>query len=249
MKSSCSGASGVMGLIRRFTLTGLLFALFAGLSGCATTGPANPADPLEGFNRAVFKFNDGFDTVALKPAATVYKAVAPSFVQTGVGNFFGNLGDVWTGFNNFLQGKGQAGISDIMRFAVNSTLGLAGFLDVGTPVGLQKHSEDFGQTLGVWGVAPGPYVMLPLFGPSTVRDALAFPLDLAGDPVSYVQPARTLFLVSAARVVDLRAAALDAGNLVEDAALDRYEFIRDIHLQRRESKVFDGDVPKSKEKP
>jgi phospholipid-binding lipoprotein MlaA len=241
-------ASGILSLSKLFSRFALAAVFLSVLSGCATTGPGNPADPLEGFNRAAFKFNDAFDQVALKPAATIYKGIAPGFVQTGVGNFFGNLADVWTAANNFMQGKGQAGVSDLMRFTVNSTFGLLGLLDIGSEAGLVKHNEDFGQTLGVWGVGPGPYVVLPLFGSSTLRDTLAFPLDLTADPVSYINPSSTLFATSALRVVDLRAAVLEAGNLVEDAALDRYVFIRDAHLQRRESKVFDGEVPKRKEK-
>lgn len=231
-------------LISRLAFAAIFLSV---LSGCATTGPGNPADPLEGFNRAAFKFNDAFDKVALKPAAIVYKEVTPSFVQTGVGNFFGNLADIWTGANNLLQGKGEAGLSDLMRFTVNSTIGLLGVLDIGTQAGLTKHNEDFGQTLGVWGVGPGPYIVLPLFGPSTLRDTVAFPLDLTADPVSYAT-SNALIAASVLRVVDLRAGVLEAGNLIEDAALDRYEFIRDAHLQRRENKVFDGEVPKRKEK-
>ncbi len=229
--------------IRRLLAPLLLVSV---VSGCVTTGPANPADPLEGFNRTMFKFNDAVDTVALKPAATVYKNVLPSFVQTGVGNFFGNLADAWTAVNNLLQGKVEAGMSDIMRVAVNTTMGMGGLLDIGSEAGLSKHKEDFGQTLGHWGVKSGPYVVLPMFGPSTLRDTLAFPLDLKGDPWSYAEPAHTFVLGSVVRVVDLRAAALDASNLVEDAALDRYEFIRDAYLQRRESKVHDGESMRDK---
>lgn len=231
------------GMVRRCLMP---LVLLAAVSGCATSGTANPADPLEGFNRAMFKFNDAVDTVALKPAATVYKNVLPSFVQTGVGNFFGNLADAWTAVNNLLQGKLEAGMTDVMRVAVNSTMGLGGLLDIGSEAGLPKHKEDFGQTLGRWGVKPGPYVVLPMFGPSTLRDTMAFPLDLKGDPWSYAEPTHTFVVGSVVRVVDLRAAALDASGLVEDAALDRYEFIRDAYLQRRESKVHDGEQQRQK---
>ena len=183
------------------------------LSGCATTS-TNPRDPYEGFNRKVFSFNDKVDQVALKPAAQAYRAVLPSFVQIGVGNFFRNLGDVWTGVNNVLQGKVGDGVSDFMRFAVNSTLGLGGVIDIGSAAGMPKHREDFGQTLGKWGVASGPYLVLPLLGSSTVRDTAA---------------------------VAIFACAVVWG--IEGAALDRYEFVRDGYLQRRESRVYDGEAP------
>lgn len=214
--------------------------LIVAMSGCATTRN-NPVDPFEGFNRAVFNFNDGLDRVALKPAATVYQKVLPSFVQTGIGNFFGNLADVWTSVNNVLQGKIEDGLNDMMRVVVNSTLGLGGVLDISSEAGLQKHKEDFGQTLGVWGVKSGPYVVLPLLGSSTLRDALATPIDFAGDPVSYAESPRARIAANLVRIVDARASALGASSLVEDAAIDRYEFIRDAYLQRRESKIHDGE--------
>lgn len=208
------------------------------LSGCAT-GP-NPRDPYESFNRKMFTFNDTVDRVALKPAATAYKKVLPSVVQTGVNNFFGNLADLWTGANNLLQGKGKDGLTDFARFGLNSTLGLLGVIDIGSDVGLQKHNEDFGQTLGAWGVKSGPYLMLPLLGPSTVRDTAALPLDFKGDPLGYKEPVYIRNSGIALRAVDQRAAVLDASNLMEDAALDRYEFIRDGFMQRRESRIQDG---------
>src|SRR5690606_12677805 len=124
----------------------------------------------------------------LKPVATAYQDVTPSFVQTGVSNFFGNIGDVWTMINNFLQGKVENGLNDFMRVAVNTTFGFGGVLDIASEAGIQKHKEDFGQTLGKWGVASGPYVVLPLFGPSTLRDTAALPADIYGDPWAYVDP-------------------------------------------------------------
>jgi phospholipid-binding lipoprotein MlaA len=209
------------------------------LSGCATS--ANPKDPFEKFNRAMFSFNDAVDRTALKPAATVYKDYTPGFVQTGVNNFFGNLSDLWSSANNFAQLKGQDGMNDFTRFAVNSTLGLVGVLDIATPAGLRKHNEDLGQTLGYWGVPSGPYLMLPILGASTVRDTVALPGDFWGDPWDHVNdiPWRNSGILL--RAVDQRASVLDASNLLEDAALDRYEFIRDGYLQRRSSKVLDTD--------
>ena len=217
--------------------------LVAVLTGCATTdgtGKAtapNPVDPFERFNRSMFTFNDKVDQYALKPVATVYKKAVPSFVQTGVYNFFGNLGDVWTAVNHLLQGRVADGVSDVMRFAINTTFGLAGLIDIGSDAGLQKHRQDFGATLGVWGVQSGPYVVLPLLGSSTVRDSFALPVDYAGDPWSYINPDRTRYIGTGLRVVDMRAGVLDASNLIEDAALDRYEFIRDAYLQRRAGKI------------
>jgi phospholipid-binding lipoprotein MlaA len=209
------------------------------LSGCATT--SNPKDPFEKFNRAMFSFNDTVDRVALKPTATAYKKVTPTFVQTGINNFFGNLSDLWSSLNQFAQFKGKDGLNDFGRFAVNSTFGVAGLFDLATPSGMPKHNEDLGQTLGYWGVPSGPYLMLPLLGPSTVRDTAALPGDWWGDPLTHVNdiPWRNSGIV--VRTVDQRASVLDASNLLEDAALDRYEFIRDGYMQRRASKVLDTD--------
>jgi phospholipid-binding lipoprotein MlaA len=216
------------------------------LAGCAS--PQNPHDPFEKFNRAMFTFNDAVDRTALKPAATVYKEYTPGFVQTGVNNFFGNLADAWTGLNNLLQGKGQEGMSDFTRFALNSTFGIVGLLDIASEAGLQKHNEDLGQTLGVWGVPSGPYLMLPVLGASTLRDTAALPADLWGDPWTHKDPVRWRNVGIGVRAVDQRATVLDASNLLEEAALDRYEFIRDGYLQRRESKVYDGDTSRKKGK-
>ena len=219
---------------------GLALAIAASVSACATG--TNPRDPLEGYNRAMFKFNDTVDQAALKPVATAYKKVTPSFVQTGVGNFFGNLSDVWSAVNNLLQGKGEAGLQDVVRVSMNSTFGIFGLIDIASQAGIPKHNEDFGQTLGWYGIQPGPYVMLPLLGPSTVRDTVALPLDMTGDPWRYKDPVSVRNVGTVTRVIDKRAALLDATNLMEAAALDRYEFIRDGFLQARESKVFDGDT-------
>lgn len=217
----------------------LALAAFAvSLTGCATLGEK---DPYEKYNRQMFAFNDAIDTHALKPTATAYKKVVPGFMQTGVNNFFYNLSDVWSSANNLMQGKGERGLSDLTRVVINSTFGLAGLIDIASDAGLPRHSEDFGQTLGYWGVPSGPYLMLPLLGPSTLRDTAGLPLDIAADPWGYGVSSRVRNAGVVLRVVDQRAAVLDASNLMEAAALDRYEFIRDGFLQQRKSKVFDGE--------
>ena len=214
----------------------LLIAVSA--TGCATMGEK---DPYEKFNRSVFTFNDAVDRNALKPAATAYKTVVPSFMQTGVNNFFSNLSDVWSGANNVMQGKIERGVSDMTRVLINSTFGLGGVIDIASDAGLARHSEDFGQTLGYWGVPSGPYVMLPLLGPSTLRDTAGLPVDIAADPWGYGISSRARNIGTVVRVIDQRAVLLDASNLLEGAALDRYEFIRDGYLQQRKGKVFDGE--------
>ncbi len=230
-------------MLRRFAGL-ILLAAMGTLGGCATTG-GNPKDPLEGFNRAMFSFNDGLDKAIIKPVATGYKTVMPDIARTGVTNFFANLGDLWIGVNNVLQGKIGAGVSDIGRFLMNSTAGILGLFDVASAAGLEKHNEDFGQTLGRWGVGSGAYVVLPILGPSNIRDGLSLlTLDWRGDPLWYVDniPARNELIV--ARVVDTRANVLDSTRLVEDAALDHYTFVRDAYLQRRRSLIYDGDPPR-----
>lgn len=218
-------------------------AMAAALSGCATSN--NPNDPLEGFNRAMFSFNDTVDKVALKPAAQAYQFVLPEFVQTGIGNFFGNIGDMWSAVNQLLQGRVETGVTSIMRVAVNTTFGLGGVLDVSTEARLTKQKSDFGQTLGKWGVGSGPYVVLPLFGPSTLRDTAALPADAYGDLWTYKRPVRWRNVGSAIRIVDKRAQLLDATNLLEDVALDKYDFVRDTYLQSRQAQI-DGNKDEGK---
>lgn len=223
-----------------------LLVVVCALTGCATSASRNPQDPFENYNRAMFGFNDKLDENVLKPTAKAYQTVTPSFVQAGVGNFFGNIGDVWTSVNNFLQGKTDDGISDAMRVLMNSTFGVVGLFDIASKAGLPKHKEDFGQTMGRWGVPSGPYVVLPLLGPSTLRDTAMLPVDFEADLWSHKMPARWRNAGVVLRVIDQRAALLDATDLLEAAALDRYEFIRDGYLQRRENSVLDnGDISKA----
>jgi phospholipid-binding lipoprotein MlaA len=203
---------------------------------------SDPRDPYENLNRKVFVVNQVFDQVLLKPVAKGYSNYAPDFIQTTIGNFFGNLADVWTAVNNFLQGKPREGIQDTGRVAVNTVFGVAGLADVATKLGLPKHQEDFGQTLGVWGVKPGPYVMLPLFGPSTMRDALAKPLDLYADPVNLATRADVEYSLRAVRLVDDRARLLPTTDMIEKVALDPYQFVRDAHFQQREARVNDASA-------
>lgn len=218
------------------------------LGACATTQQNERVariDPLEPMNRAVFTFNENLDQYVVKPAAEAYKFVLPDAFRKGVTNFFSNIGDIFVAANNLLQGKPKEATSDIGRFLVNSTIGILGFFDVATDMGLDKHTEDFGQTLGVWGLSDGPYVVLPLFGPSTVRDTVGLAVDLKTDFVLNTNQLNSdeRIGVTAVRVLDKRANLLDAGQLLEDAAFDKYSFLRDSYLQRRRNQVYDGDPP------
>jgi phospholipid-binding lipoprotein MlaA len=220
--------------------------LAAAISGCASTSN-NPQDPFEGYNRAMFTFNDNVDQVTLKPAAKLYRTILPKFVQTGVSNFFGNIGDVWIAANNLMQGKLEDGMSDVARVMINSSVGLVGVLDIASEAGLTKHNEDFGQTLGKWGFKSGPYVVLPFIGSSTVRDTIGSGVDVfAGDLWGYVTPVSVRNWGYGIRYVERRTSILDAGALLEDAALDKYEFVRDAYLQRRESQVNDNRANETK---
>lgn len=214
-------------------------ALLSTLSLQAASADEVDADPWEGFNRAVFTFNDTLDRYALKPLAQGYQAVTPDFVETGVGNFFGNLSDVGSIANNLLQGKGDAAGQDLARVVFNSTIGLAGLIDVATPMGLPEHDEDFGQTLGYWGLSSGPYLVLPLLGPSSVRDGIGLIPDSLLDPVGEVDHVRTRNALYATRIIDTRAELLAAEHLLNG---DRYSAMRDAYLQRRAFLVNDGEV-------
>ena len=215
--------------------------LLAMLTGCATG--SNPADPYEPFNRKVANFNDTLDDAIVKPVAQGYQTVTPDLVQTGVRNFFNNLADVWSTVNNGLQGKGHDTAESLMRVVVNTTAGVGGVVDVASKINLHRHPKDFGHTLGVWGVGPGPYLVLPVLGPSSVRDTAGLGLDWTADPLTKVKniPARNEAVVL--RLVDKRTSLLGASNLLEEASLDKYSFTRDAYLQLRRSQVYDGDPP------
>jgi phospholipid-binding lipoprotein MlaA len=201
----------------------------------------NPRDPLEGFNRVIFNFNDGLDEYLLKPTAEIYRSVLPSFAQTAIGNFFGNAGDIWTAVNNVMQGNFADGVNDAMRVVFNSTIGLGGVIDIASAAGMPKHRADFGQTLGRWGVRSGPYVVLPLLGASTLRDTVATPVDFKGDFLFSQTSVSVRNTTTALRFIDKRASVLDAGRLIEEAALDKYVFIRDAYLQRRAGQINPDD--------
>ena len=215
------------------------------LSGCASSG--NPKDPIEGFNRAMFAFNEGLDSAIVKPVATGYEAVLPSPIRTGVTNFFSNIEDLFVGVNNLLQGKVPEAFSDLGRVMINTTVGLLGVIDFASDAGLEKHDEDFGQTFGRWGVGNGAYVVIPVFGPRTVRDTVGLVLDVAVDPVANHNPERTRDLALVLRLVNDRANLLPADKVIEEAALDKYSYMRDAYLQRRRNLIHDGNPPREVE--
>lgn len=214
------------------------------VTGCASVN-APKADPLEGINRTTFKVNETVDDYVLKPAARGYQAVTPGFVRSGVSNAFSNVGDVGTSVNNLLQGKPANAISDVGRFLVNSTLGVLGLFDVATGMGLEKHEEDFGQTLGRWGVGSGPFLVLPLLGPSTLRDTVTKPVDSYTSYSRYMEHVPTRLSTQALDIVNFRASLLNTTSTLDEASLDKYQFIRDAYLQRRLSQVYDGKVPQA----
>ena len=221
----------------------LLLAVVA-LCGCATSPDADPRDPLEPMNRAVYEFNDTFDQAIATPVAKAYRGLLHVEIRNRISNFWSNIGDVFIGVNNVLQGKLQDGIEDWARVAFNSTIGLAGIHDVATDMGIEKHDEDFGQTFGRWGVGSGPYLVIPFIGPSTLRDGTGLMLDFYFDPWNDVTPSSVRDPMWALRFVNRRAELLDATSLLEQAALDRYIFLRDAYLQRRRSQIYDGHPPR-----
>ena len=224
-------------------IAGSLVGFFL-LSGSATA--ADPRDPFESFNRGVYRFNEQLDRAVLKPVAEGYRKVLPEFLRQSVSNVFSNLNDVRVGLNNTLQGKFTTAYSDFGRVMINSTLGVLGLFDIASEAGIEKHDEDFGQTLGWWGVGNGPFLMLPILGPSTVRDTAGLGVDYFTDPVTYVDPSRSQNQLMGTRIVDRRAELLDAKKVLDAAALDQYEFLRDAYLQRRRNLIYDGKPPVDK---
>ena len=214
-------------------------------TGCATAPASKPKDPFEGFNRGVYEFNETLDQAVVKPVAQTYQQITPQPVRTGVKNFFGNLSDVWSTVNNALQLKPAQTAESFLRVLINSTVGLYGVLDIATELKLERHSEDFGQTLGYWGVPSGPYLVLPLLGPSTLRDTASFSVDAKGNLARRLDHVPTRNSLLATSMVDKRARYLSAGDRLDELALDKYIFVRDVFLQKRLSEVWDGDPPEA----
>jgi len=221
---------------------GLVISLVL-LTGCASGPNAHPADPLEPFNRGVYKFNDAVDGAVLKPVATAYRDITPSLIRQGVRNFFNNLQDGWSIVNNALQLNGQGTSDSVGRFLLNSTFGLGGIFDLASDLQIDRNTRDFGHTLGYWGVGPGPYLVLPLMGSSTLRDTVALPVDTQGSLTSHVSHVPTRNTVRAVDLIDRREGLLKATEMLEQVALDPYTFTRDAHLQRRRSAVYNGNPP------
>lgn len=232
----------------------LVVGLAAGsLPALAQTTAAQPrapkikADPLEGLNRGVFAFNEAVDLALLKPLAMAYRKVIPSPVRTGVDNVFGNAGDAWSAVNHLLQGKVKSALEMTVRVTTNTVFGLGGLFDLASDAGLERQAEDFGQTLGKWGFGPGPYLVLPFYGASSLRDAAALPLDRKASLPGIVQDGSYRWGLTTLELVHGRADLLSATNLLEQVALDKYSFVRDSYLARRRNQVFDGNPPEEPE--
>lgn len=221
----------------------LLVLCVSGLSGCATVTTPDARDPWESWNRGVFHFNDAVDTAVLKPVATGYQKVTPTLVQKGVTNFFGNLIDMWSVVNNALALRPKETGDSVGRVMLNTTVGLLGVIDVASGLGIERHTADFGLTLARWGMGSGPYVVLPLLGPSTLRDTAGLPVDNWGNPINQFGDEATRTGMVVVKAVDTRARLLGAGDVLEGAALDKYSFMRDAYLQRRRNQVYDGNPP------
>lgn len=205
--------------------------------------PGQKADPWESFNRAMFRFNQDLDRDLLLPWTDAYLTLVPEVARIGIGNFFANAQDLWSSANNLMQGKFERSVMMTMRFATNTVLGAFGLIDIATAVGMERWPEDFGQTLGVWGLAPGPYLVLPVFGPSTVRDAVGLPLDLAASPYYAINESAFRPVTTVLGALNARSQLLSATRALDAIALDKYSFVRDAFLSRRLRLVYDGDPP------
>ena len=215
--------------------------LFVGCASIPAGVEPSPRDPWESFNRSVFEFNEGLDKYLLKPVVAAYRFILPEIVRDGIYNFFSNYSDIYTALQNLLQGKPDLAFNDLMRVAVNTIFGLGGLMDVATPGGLPKHKEDWGQTFGVWGVPSGPYLVLPFFGPSTIRDTFGTAADLETDYLfKYIPDVGLRNSITGLRVINARNTFYEAGEILDGAALDKYSFIRDAYLQRREYQINEG---------
>ena len=211
------------------------------LAGCAAT--PSKVDPLEPMNRALYQVHDVLDTNIVKPVAEGYVSVVPQFIRTGFANVFNNIDDLFSAVNGLLQGKPEKAGNDLGRVLTNTMLGLGGLIDVATDLGIERGNEDFGQTFAVWGFPQGPYLFIPLFGPTTVRDGTGVLVRIALGPVSYISNVPVRNSIYGVGYVDLRSQALEGGSIVDTAALDRYVFIRNAYLQRRRYLVYDGKPP------
>lgn len=234
--------------LRRFVCLGAVVFMASILSGCMTIeqargGPGKRMDPWENWNRKVFSFNESLDEKVIKPVSTVYANVVPQPVRRSVDNFFANAADGWSAVNNVLQGKFEPAFQDVVRFTTNSVIGFFGILDIASEFGLEHHFQNFGQTLGAWGMGAGAYVVWPLLGPSTVRDSIALPLDRAATPALVIDSGNAQVGITLLQIVNTRANLLGASKVIDDIALDKYTFVRDAYLQRRNSLVFDSDAP------
>jgi phospholipid-binding lipoprotein MlaA len=227
----------ISNLVRSIAVIGML----AMAGGCATTGGADPRDPIEGFNRSMFGFNKFMDKALFDPVGKVYKTVIPHPVDHGVTNFFNNVGEIAVIANDILQFKLGQALNDVGRFFVNSTMGIGGLWDVATGMGLEKHDEDFGQTLGHWGLGSGPFIMAPFFGPTSLRDAVGFGVDSAFlNPVSYVDPDAYRAGLMSLNYIDFKTDKKSARNLLGEASVDEYEFTKNAYLERRQGQVKDN---------
>ena len=228
----------------------ILILSIALLSACASVpGGPTEGDPFESYNRAMFSFNDTLDEYFLKPVAEGYDAILPSPAKIGVSNFFNNIGDIFVVLNDILQFKFQQAIEDVSRLVFNSTIGLYGLIDVATPMGLPKHNEDLGQTLATWGVADGPYIVLPFFGSRTLRDTSDIIFLATYDPLYEIENKEALYGTVFLKTIDTRYKLLKVSRIVEQAALDKYSFIRDAYLQNRKNLIYDGNPPEEENTP